>query len=199
MKVCVIGAGAGGLCAAKNGIEFGYEVTVFEQTSAVGGTWVYTDEVGKDKNGLDVHSSMYQGLYTNLPKEVMGYPDFEIPKQKKSYISSQDILDFLNLYADKFDLKKLIKFEHHVVRVRPLLDETWEVIVQDMKAKKFETFIFDAVLVCNGHYNSPTFPKYQGQKDFQGKQIHSHDYRTNEAFKDENVLVIGAGLYQFVP
>lgn len=72
MKLCVIGAGAAGICAAKNGLEFGCEVTVFEQTENVGGTWVYTDEVAKDKNGLDVHSSMYQGLYTNLPKEVMG-------------------------------------------------------------------------------------------------------------------------------
>lgn len=72
MKLCVIGAGAAGICAAKNGLDFGCDVTVFEQTESVGGTWVYTDEVAKDKNGLDVHSSMYQGLYTNLPKEVMG-------------------------------------------------------------------------------------------------------------------------------
>lgn len=72
MKLCVIGAGAAGICAAKNGIEFGCTVTVFEQSENVGGTWVYTDEVATDKNGLDVHSSMYQGLYTNLPKEVMG-------------------------------------------------------------------------------------------------------------------------------
>lgn len=72
MKLCVIGAGAAGICAAKNGLEFSCDVTVFEQTDNIGGTWVYTDDVVKDKNGLDVHSSMYQGLYTNLPKEIMG-------------------------------------------------------------------------------------------------------------------------------
>jgi dimethylaniline monooxygenase (N-oxide forming) len=193
MKLCVIGAGAGGLCAAKNGIEFGYEVTVFEQTSAVGGTWVYTDEVGKDKNGLDVHSSMYQGLYTNLPKEVMGYPSIPFPELEDSYIPAAEVLKYYESYADKFDLKKLIKFEHHVVRVRPLLDETWEVIVQDMKAKKFETFIFEAVLVCNGHYSTPNIPANKGQNEFKGKQIHSHEYRTNEAFRGEKVLVVGSG------
>lgn len=193
MKLCVIGAGAAGICAAKNAIEFGCEVTVFEQTSEVGGTWVYTDDVAKDKNGLDVHSSMYQGLHTNLPKEVMGYPDFAIPEQDKSYISAKDMLDFLNSYADNFEVRRLIKFEHHVIRVRPLLDDKWEVIVQDMNLKKYETLNFDAVLVCNGHYNTPTYPRYQGSDLFKGKQLHAHSYRKAASFKGESVLVIGAG------
>lgn len=54
---------------------------------------------------------MYLCLFsrTNLPKEVMGFPDFPIPEQTKSYLTQAEILDFLNLYADFFDLKKLIK------------------------------------------------------------------------------------------
>ena len=97
-------AGAAGLCAAKNGIEFGCEVTVFEQTNDIGGTWLYTDQVGKDENGLDVHTSIYQGLYTNLPKEIMGYPDFSVPSQENSYVSSKDFLNFLEIYAENFNL-----------------------------------------------------------------------------------------------
>lgn len=193
MKLCVIGAGAAGLCAAKNAIEFECEVTVFEQTDQIGGTWVYVDEVGKDRNGLDVHSSMYQGLYTNLPKEIMGFPDFSIPSQEKSYISSNDFLEFLNLYADNFNLHNLIKLEHHVLKVQPLLDNKWEVIVRNLRMKKNETFIFDAVLVCNGHYNTPSMPTYEGFDLFQGRHVHSHDYRHSSRFLKEKVLVIGAG------
>jgi dimethylaniline monooxygenase (N-oxide forming) len=193
MRVCVIGAGAAGICAAKNGIEFGCDVIVFEQTSEIGGTWVYTDEIGKDKNGLDVHSSMYQGLYTNLPKEVMGYPDFQIPPQERSYISSQDMLQFINSYAEKFDVRKLVKFEHHVVKVRPLSSSSWEVVVRNLPAKVEETFVFDAVMVCNGHYNTPTLPKYEGFDSFKGKHVHSHDFRNAELFRGAAVLVIGAG------
>jgi len=193
MKLCVIGSGAAGLTAAKNGINFGFEVIVFEQSNQVGGTWVYDENVGKNKYGIDVHSSMYKGLYTNLPKEIMGYPDFPIPAQEKSYISSMDMLNFLNRYADNFKIREHIKFEHHVLRVRPLKDETWEVIVKDLKNNVYNTFNFDAVLVCNGHYHTPTFPKYKGADIFKGKQIHSHDYRCPDSFKDENVLVIGGG------
>lgn len=39
----------------------------------------------------------------------MGFPDFNIPEQDKSYLSQQEILDFLNLYADNFNLKQHIK------------------------------------------------------------------------------------------
>lgn len=193
MKIGIIGAGAAGLCAAKNGIDFGCDVTVFEQTNNIGGTWVYTDEIGNDKNGFDVHSSMYQGLYTNLPKEIMGYPELPFPEQEDSYVSSDEVLKYYVSYADNFNLRQYIRFEHHVIRVRPLLDEKWEMIVKNVSAGKYETFIFDVVLVCNGHYNAPKLPRFEGHESFEGKQMHSHDYRTPEVFRGENVLVVGAG------
>lgn len=62
MKVAVIGAGTAGLSAAKHSLANGFEVVVFEQARQVGGTWVYTDNTGADEFGLDVHTSMYQGL-----------------------------------------------------------------------------------------------------------------------------------------
>lgn len=62
MHVAVIGSGTAGLCAAKHAIQSGLNVTLFEQAKQLGGTWVYTDEVGKNEYGIDVHSSMYQGL-----------------------------------------------------------------------------------------------------------------------------------------
>lgn len=193
MKLCVIGAGAAGLCAARHGAQFGYEVTVFEKSSEIGGTWVYTDETGKDKNGLDVHSSMYQGLYTNLPKEIMGFPDFSVPTQENSYIKSEDILEFFNKYANHFDVHKSIRFEHHVQQVRPLDDNKWEVIVKNMQSGEQEVHSFDCLLICNGHYSTPIIPKLDGSDLYQGNVIHSHDYRSTELFADETVLVIGAG------
>lgn len=193
MKLCVIGAGAAGLCAAKNGIDFGCDVIVFEQTECVGGTWVYTDEVGQNKHGLNVHTSMYQGLHTNLPKEIMGYPHFPIQPRDKSYISAIDFLDYLKHYVSTFDLLKLIKFERHVLNVSPSIGDKWSVTVRNLASGNSESYNFDAVLICNGHYNTPIVPSYEGHDLFQGKQLHSHDYRKSETFKGEKVLVIGAG------
>lgn len=62
LKVGVIGAGPSGLCACRHALAYNCEVTVFEQTSKLGGTWVYTDQVGNDEYGLPIHTSMYNGL-----------------------------------------------------------------------------------------------------------------------------------------
>lgn len=62
LNIAVIGAGPTGLCAAKSALAYGCDVTVFEQTSKIGGTWVYTDRSGEDEYGVPIHTSMYKGL-----------------------------------------------------------------------------------------------------------------------------------------
>lgn len=56
----------------------------------------------------------------------MGFPDFPIPDRGKSYLPSREILEFLESYAANFKVKERIKFEHFVIRVRPV-DNEWEV------------------------------------------------------------------------
>ncbi len=64
-SVCIVGAGAAGLCALRHFAArpdlFG-EVVAYEQSGTVGGTWNYSEQTGTDANGLPVHSSMYRDL-----------------------------------------------------------------------------------------------------------------------------------------
>ncbi|KAF4520331.1 hypothetical protein B566_EDAN004391 [Ephemera danica] len=195
-RVAVIGAGAAGLAAARHLISRSqsFQFCVFEQSAQLGGTWVYTEKVGNDEFGLPIHSSMYKSLRTNLPKEVMGYPDFPIPEQPKSYLPAADILNFLDSYAVHFNIKKYIKFRHHVQSVRPIPGNMgWELKVQDLNSGVTSTSNVDAVMICNGHYNTPYIPQIPGADAFCGRVLHSHDYREPQAFSGQNVLVIGAG------
>lgn len=94
------------------------------------------------------------------------------------------MLSFLELYAQKFNVYEHIKFEQYVIRVRPYGDEDqWEVIVRDLPKNTYETYIFDAIIVCNGHYHTPVEPKYCGRELYKGQQIHSHNYRSADPFK----------------
>ena len=63
-RVCVIGAGAAGLCAARHLLEEPCvsHVDILEQAPQLGGTWVYTEDVGYDDFGLPIHTSMYKSL-----------------------------------------------------------------------------------------------------------------------------------------
>ena len=47
-KVVVIGAGAAGLVTARELIRAGFSVTVFEQSTRVGGLWVYEPATESD-------------------------------------------------------------------------------------------------------------------------------------------------------
>lgn len=62
LRIAVIGAGPAGLCCTKHALDYGHDVTVYEQNSEVGGTWIYTDKIGNDEFGIPIHSSIYKGL-----------------------------------------------------------------------------------------------------------------------------------------
>lgn len=64
MKIAVIGAGSAGLAAIRHCTSgvYNVEVVCYEKTDQVGGTWVYREEVGVDRYGLPIHTSMYKNL-----------------------------------------------------------------------------------------------------------------------------------------
>ena len=64
IRVCVIGAGAAGLAALRHLVHRShlFQAVAYEQSSAVGGTWVYTDMIEENNNGVPIHSSMYKNL-----------------------------------------------------------------------------------------------------------------------------------------
>jgi cation diffusion facilitator CzcD-associated flavoprotein CzcO len=61
------------------------------------------------------------------------------------------------------------------------------------KKTETETEVFDAVVVCNGHYSEPRVPTFPGSDTWPGLQMHSHNYRQPvPAFTGKNVVVLGA-------
>ncbi|CRK89036.1 CLUMA_CG002498, isoform A [Clunio marinus] len=192
MKIGVVGAGPAGLAAIRHSLEFGCEVVAFEQNESIGGTWIYTDNIETNKYGLEEHSSMYQGLMTNLPKEAMSYPDFPYPPSDKSYLTSPEVLEYFSYFANHFDLVKHIKFQSHVVRISPLLNNQFEFIVRDLQTEKNVKHVFDAVLVCAG-FSVPMVPTFPDSDKFKGEIIHSHLYRSPKKYENKIILIIGGG------
>lgn len=123
----------------------------------------------------------------------MEYEDLSYPNGTKGYPPQPEVLKYLHTYADRFDIKKHIKFNHSVIRVLPIKNDKWEIIVRDVVNNKYEKKVFDFVLVASGHFFAPRYPDIEGIDGFQGKKLHSHDYRRSEDFADESILLIGAG------
>ncbi|KAG8363395.1 hypothetical protein BUALT_Bualt19G0017900 [Buddleja alternifolia] len=170
LKVAVIGAGVAGLATARALKREGQQVVVYEKLNQVGGLWIYEPQVESDPLSLDpdreiVHGSVYQSLHTNLPMRLMGFSDYPFAIRKN--VVQVELVDSRN---------------HRWVvesRTKYLSSNTKEV--------------FDAVVVCNGHHTQPNVAYIQGIEKWPGKQIHSHNYRVPEPFKDRIVVVIGDG------
>lgn len=54
-----------------------------------------------------------------------------------------------------------------------------------------EEEVFDAIVVCNGHYFQPQIAAIPGIEKWPGKQLHSHNYRVPYPFSNQVVVVIG--------
>lgn len=170
---------------------------MFEQTEEIGGTWVYTDETDFDKHGLLIHSSMYKNLRTNIPKEVMQIPDFPFQDPDGSSFPSHNVIrEYLRAYAEHFNLYPHVKFNTLVKHVEPETlkngQTLWTVTYEDLKTKVETTKIFDAVVLCNGHYTVGHVPHIPGIEGFHGRCIHSHQYRVPEVYAGRKVCILGA-------
>ncbi|KAJ9555178.1 hypothetical protein OSB04_009792 [Centaurea solstitialis] len=203
--VAVIGAGAAGLAAARQLRREGHSVVVFERESLVGGTWIYTQNTEPDPLGIDptrpvVHSSLYASLRTNLPRESMSFREYPfVPKKSgqrdpRRFPGHKEVLEYLKDYASEFGLGELVRFETEVNRVWRMGNGKWEVRSRKIGGKEEEEKDegFDAVVVCNGHYSEPRIALIPAVDGWPGKQIHSHNYRVPEPFRNQVVVVIGS-------
>lgn len=120
----------------------------------------------------------------------MEFPDFHHPNGTIPFPPQPEMLEFLNAYADQYKLRDHIEFNALVVRVAPIENDKWEVLVKDLLNGEYITETYDAVFVCNGHFFAPSIPYFEGVSEFKGKKMHSHDYRSPDKFQGINLLIL---------
>jgi cation diffusion facilitator CzcD-associated flavoprotein CzcO len=182
-RVAIIGAGACGICAAKYLLEVGFDVTVYEIGSQIGGMWCYGNDNGR--------SSAYRTLHINTSRGVTRFSDLDFDAETQDFPDHADMHRYLVRYAEHFGVAPRIRFRSRVTQVRPAFDPTreapqWEVMVEGAGTERF-----DAVIVATGHLTSPyEVPELQR---FGGEYIHSHHYKAPEPYVGKRICVVGIG------
>lgn len=176
-RYAVIGAGAGGLCAAKNLLARGLEVVIFELGSHIGGLWVYENDSGL--------SPAYRSLHINSEARVSSFIDFQFPQGTALYPDHREMKRYFETYAERFDLTRRIRFNSRVTAIEPEAGK-WRVRVNAAEGE-----LFDGVVVATGHQSVPRDPPEVA--GFTGDYLHAHSYRTPVRFAGKSVLVIGPG------
>ncbi len=186
MRVVVIGAGMSGILTAIRLKQAGIAFDVIEKNADVGGTWL---------------ENTYPGCRVDNPNHMYSF-SFEPNHDWPYHYSTQDVLlSYFQRTADKYDLRRNIRFETQVTEAR--FDEKtskWHVTVKD-KNGAVETIIADAVISAVGQLNQPKLPDIKGVGSFKGPAFHSAQWRHDVDLKDRNIAVIGTGAsaFQFVP
>ncbi len=170
-KFLVIGAGPVGLATAKAFKDAGIDYDQIDADTDVGGNW---------KHGV------YRSAHIISSKHTTEYADFPMPEDYPDFPSRQQMLSYLNSYADAFCLRENIEFNRKVVMITPRPDELYEV-----EFANGEKRVYKGVAVCSGHHWQKRFPVYEGE--FAGEYFHSKDYKSPEQLADKRVLVIGGG------
>ncbi|GFR66922.1 dimethylaniline monooxygenase [N-oxide-forming], partial [Elysia marginata] len=191
LRVAVVGAGASGLTAVKCCLDEGLSPTCFERSANLGGLWRYTDEVGSGQ------TCVMKSTVINSSKELLSFSDFPMPAHFPNFMHNSQVLEYFNLYADRFDLKRHIQFQTEVCSVTKTDDHCttgrWVVTTRALDTNEKQTAIFDAVMIGVGHQAIPHLPDFEGLKDFQGKVLHTNDYKKPDGYEDKKVLIVGAG------
>lgn len=208
-RIAIIGAGAAGLAATRafssSRSHQRYEITILEKEDRVAGVWNY------QPNRPD--RPMYRGLRTNLPKEIMQFREFPFrlkTSSSSSFVTHQQVAEYLYQYSKEFDLDQYIMYNCVVQQLTCLstssrlstwnTKETWPQIRLEWKTQQgpadeenqTSSAIFDAVLVCNGHYSRPQIPPLPGlMQYFRGRTMHSVGYDDPMEFQNQRVLCIG--------
>ncbi len=211
-NVAVIGAGAAGLAAARQLKRVGLSPVIFEAGATLGGTWVYTDATESDPISVApdrqrVHTSMYANLHTNLPRDLMAFREYPFDARGGGHHSwprfpgHEEVLAYLQRYADHFGLADDIRFRAPVEALVPLnaagarrtddLEVAAWLIRTTGVGGEVEEERFDAVAVCNGHFSVPNVPDVPGASSFSGLRLHSHNYRRPEDFAGKRVVLLG--------
>ncbi|GGW14951.1 monooxygenase [Streptomyces libani subsp. rufus] len=169
--VYVIGAGPGGLAVAQALRARGVRAVVLEKSDRVGASW----------------RRHYDRLHLHTTRRLSALPGLRIPRRFGRWVSRDDLVRYLEKYAEHHALEIVTGVEVH--RVERTGDGTGWLL----HASGGRELTGSAVVVATGFNHTPRLPDWPGRDGYGGELLHAGDYRDATPYRDRDVLVVGIG------
>jgi cyclohexanone monooxygenase len=177
--VVIIGAGFAGMYMLHRMREMGLKSIVFEAGDGVGGTWYWNRYPGAR---CDVESVQYSYQFDKELEQEWTWSE--------KYSPQPEILKYANHVADRFKLRKDIRFNTRITSSN--YDEKkgeWELV-----AEQGDTYRSNFCIFATGCLSSYNLPKFEGVEDFSGATYHTGQWpHEGVDFSGLRVGVIGTG------
>jgi cyclohexanone monooxygenase len=177
--VVVVGAGFSGLYLLHRLRRAGYSAVVLEAAADVGGTWYWNRYPGAR---CDVPSVEYSFSFDDSLEQEWNWTE--------RYAAQPEILRYLEHVAERFDLKRDIRFDTRVKAATYDVDgERWTV-----QAENGSTVQARFVAMATGCLSTSSIPNLPGLSDFAGPVLHTGRWpHEPQDFSGKRVAVIGTG------
>ncbi|MGW2821391.1 flavin-containing monooxygenase [Streptomyces sp. NPDC001443] len=169
--VYVIGAGPGGLAVAYALRARGVRAVVLEKSDRVGASW----------------RRHYDRLHLHTTRRLSALPGLPIPRRFGRWVSRDNVVRYLEKYAEHHELEIVTGVE--VSRVERSPDGTaWL-----LHATGGRELTGAAVVVATGFNHTPHIPDWPGRASYTGELLHAGAYRNAKPYAGQDVLVVGIG------
>jgi putative flavoprotein involved in K+ transport len=168
LDVVVVGGSQSGLAMAWHLQRQGLDFVVLEAGPEVGYVW----------------RSRWDTLKLFTPAQYDALPGLAFPAPADTYPTKDPVADYLQAYADTFDLP--VRVNARVTRLSRT-DDGFEVQTAE------EIYRARQVVVATGPFQVPFVPPPAAKLDPAVTQLHSADYRNPQALPEGPVLVVGGG------
>ena len=123
-RVCIIGAGSGGLLTLRHLYGLAH-VDLYDSQDDVGGQWNFSPLTESTCSPHDpffrhfgyVPNSIYKELTTNLPSQDMTYMDFPHLPRYRSFVSWSEFQSYIKKFLTHHGLWRFIHLNHIVLKV----------------------------------------------------------------------------------
>ena len=175
----VVGAGLAGLYMLHRLRGMGLSVRVYEAGSDVGGTWYWNRYPGAR---CDVESLAYSYSFSEELQQQWEWSD--------RYPTQPEILRYIDHVADRFNLKRDIRFERRVESARFNEAEClWEV-----RTDKGDQALAPFCIMATGCLSTPLEPDLPGLENFAGGIYRTNRWPHSEVdFSGRRVGIFGTG------
>ncbi|EXJ83622.1 hypothetical protein A1O1_07245 [Capronia coronata CBS 617.96] len=148
----------------------------------------------------------YSGLQNNVSTRLMRTSLQAWPDGTPDFVSQKVMEEYIQTIADVHGVSAIAEYHTRVEEVRKAGTE-WSIRTTTLQKQPGpfggphlveRRWTFDAVVVASGHYHMPRIPDIPGLKELKqawpDQVWHSKRYRNPAVFKDQNILLIGAGV-----
>jgi cyclohexanone monooxygenase len=177
--VVIVGAGFAGMYMLHKTRGMGLSARVFEAGGGVGGTWYWNRYPGAR---CDVESMQYSYQFSDELQQEWEWSE--------RYSPQPEILRYANHVADRFDLRRDIRFDTRVVSAAFDEDAGHWIVGTDDGARTSATFC----VMATGCLSSANVPNIAGLESFAGDIYHTGRWPHEDVdFAGRRVAVIGTG------